>query len=167
VILYIGQIKNKEVMKRYLFFLIVIVFSSCSEYKGDKDSFDYDSVEITFDGYGNYEIDGKLKISITKPLEVKQLNLLKNQSQRKWFANLKSTEFFMTLVYKNSNTTEQLLISISKSTDSSPTIEYGSGTLFDGKYKNNEFVSYISSLMKLDSIKNHKGSLSQEDYNKF
>ncbi|PKG42523.1 hypothetical protein [Psychroflexus sp. MES1-P1E] len=143
-------------MKRYLFFLIVIVFSSCSEYKGDKNSVDYDSVEITFDGYGDYEIDGKLKISITNPLEVEQLNLLKNQSQRKWFANLKSTEFFMRLVYKNSNTGEQLLMSISKSTDFSPTIEYGSGTLFDGKYKNNEFVSYISNLTKLDSIKNHK-----------
>jgi hypothetical protein len=151
-------------MKRYLIVLTIIIFYSCSEYKGEKDRTAYDSVEITFDGYGDYEIDGKLKISITNPLDVKELNRLKNQSQRKWFANLKSTEFFMRLVYTNSNTGEQLLISISKSTNSSPTIEYGSGTLFDGKYKNSELVSYISSLIKSDVIKKHKGSLSQEEY---
>ncbi|GAA3626430.1 hypothetical protein GCM10022397_10230 [Flavivirga jejuensis] len=144
-----------------------MVLFSCSEYKGDKDSITYDSVQITFDGYGDYEIDGKLKISITSPLEVKKLNHLKNQSKRKWFANLKSTEFFMRLIYTNSNTGVQLLMSISKSTDSSPTIEYGSGTIFDGKYQNDELVNYISSLIKLDAIKRYKGSLSQEEYDTF
>ncbi|MDO5975016.1 hypothetical protein [Flavivirga jejuensis] len=154
-------------MRRYLIFLTAMVLFSCSEYKGDKDSITYDSVQITFDGYGDYEIDGKLKISITSPLEVKKLNHLKNQSKRKWFANLKSTEFFMRLIYTNSNTGVQLLMSISKSTDSSPTIEYGSGTIFDGKYQNDELVNYISSLIKLDAIKRYKGSLSQEEYDTF
>lgn len=162
--LFIGLIKNKVAMKKYFVFLTLMIFSSCSEYKGEKDSIAYDSMEITFDGYEDYEIDGKLKISITNPSEVKELNRLKNQSQRKWFANLKSTEFFIRLVYTNSNNGEQLLMSISKSTNSSPTIEYGVGTLFDGKYKNNELVSYIGSLIKLDAIKQHKGSLSQEEY---
>lgn len=154
-------------MRKYIVFLTTIILFSCSEYKGEKDSITYDSVQITFDGYGDYEIDGKLKISITSPLEVKKLNHLKNQSKRKWFANLKSTEFFMRLIYTDSNTGAQLLMSISKSTDSSPTIEYGSGTIFDGKYKNNDLVNYISSLIKLDAIKRYKGSLSQEEYNTF
>ena len=147
--------------------LLVILFSSCSKYKGEKNSIAYDTVEITFDGYGDYEIDGKLKISITSPLEVKKLNHLKNQSKRKWFANLKSTEFFMRLIYTDSNTGAQLLLSISKSTDSSPTIEYGSGTIFDGKYKNDELVSYVAAIINLEAIKQYEGSLSQEEYENF
>jgi len=154
-------------MKRYLIFLTVIVFTSCSEYKGDRDSISYDSVEITFDGYGDYEIDGKLKIPITNPLEVKELNYLKNKSKRKFFGNVKGTEYVIRLVYSDIKTNQKLLLRILKSTDSSPTIEYGSGTMFDGNYKNDELVNYISSLIKLDAIKKHKGNLNQEEYDTF
>ena len=154
-------------MKRYLIVLTIIIFSSCSEYKGEKDSIAYDNVEITFDGYGDYEIDGKLKISITNILKIKELNRLKNLSQRKWFANVKGTEFLIRLVYTDSNTGEQLLVSILKSIDSTPTMEYGSGTLFDGKYKNQKFFDYVASIINLEDIKQYEGSLSQEDYVNF
>ncbi len=152
-------------MKGYLIFLTAILFASCSEYKGKKDSVSYDSVEITFEGYGDYDIDGELKISITNPSEVEELNRLKNESQRKWFGYDKGTEYVVSLVYVNTETNERLLLRILKSTDSSPTIEYGSGTLFDRSYKNDQLVSYIASLIKLDAIKKYKGSLSQEEYN--
>jgi len=141
-------------MKKYFILLIIILFTSCSEYKGEKDNIDYDSVEITFIGY-NYEIDDKLKISITNSSEVEKLNHLKNQSKLKWLGLPdKGTEFFIRLVYLNSNTKEKLLISISKSTDSNPTIEYGSGTLFNGKYKNEELTNYVVSLIKQSIIDN-------------
>ncbi len=153
-------------MRKYLVSLTTIILFSCSEYKGEKDSITYDSVQIIFDGYGDYETDGKLKILITNPLEVKKLNYLKNQSKIKWFPNLKSTEYSMRLIYTDSNTGAQLLMSITKSTGWIPTIEYGPGTIFDRKFKNNELVSYVSSLIKLDAIKRYKGSLNQVEYDR-
>lgn len=154
-------------MRKYLVFLTVTILFSCSEYKGEKDSITYDSVEITFDGYGDYEIDGKLKILINNPSEVKELNYLKNKSKSKFFGNVKGTEYVMRLVYSDTRTNQKLLLRILKSTDSEPTIEYGTGTLFDGKYENNELVSYVSSLIKLDAIKRYKGSLNQVEYDTF
>lgn len=152
-------------MKKYFIFFWVLL-ASCSKYKGEKDSIAYDAVEIAFDGYGDYAIEGKLKIVVTNPEKIKELNLLKNQSQRKWFANVKGTEYVIRLIYTNSQTNEKLLLRILKSTNTSPTIEYGPGTLFDGKYKNIELVSYVADIIKLEEIKQYKGSLSQEDYEK-
>lgn len=139
-------------MNKYIVFIITFFLSSCSDYKGEKGKINYDSVEITFMGY-NHEIEGELKISITDSLEVKKLNHLKNQSKLKWLGLPdKGTEFFIRLVYLNSSTKENLLISISKSTDSNPTIEYGSGTLFEGKYQNEELAEYVIFLIEQNHI---------------
>lgn len=154
-------------MKGYIIFLMVLLLSSCSKYKGEKDSIAYDIVEITFDGYGEYEIEGNLKMVVTNPEKIKELNRLKNHSQRKWFANVKGTEYVVRLVYTDVQTNDKLLLRILKSTDASPTIEYGPGTIFDGKYENNELVSYVAAIFNFEAIKQYEGSLSQEEYEKF
>ena len=153
-------------MKRY-FILLFVLLCSCSKYKGEKDSIAYDTVEITFDGYGDYEIEGKLKMVVANSEKIKELNRLKNQSQRKWFANVKGTEYVVRLVYTDVQTNERLLLRILKSTDATPTIEYGPGTLFDGKYKNDELVNYVAAIINLKDIKQYKGRLRQEDYEEF
>jgi len=111
-------------MKRFFIFLIVLIFSSCSKYKGEKDSIAYDTIEITFDGYGDYEVEGKLKILVTNPTKIKELNRLKNQSQRQWFANVKGPEYVVRLIYTDSQTNYKLIVRILKSTNATPTIEY-------------------------------------------
>jgi len=153
-------------MFKFLVFLIVFL-CSCSKYEGDRESIAYDTVTVIFDGYGEYETEGQIVISITDSVQVKKLNKLKNLSQTKWLANVKGTEYLLRLVFKDSKTEEQLLISISKSINSVPVIEYGTGTIFDRKYKNDKLVDYIGLIIKLSDIKQHGGSLSQEEYDQF
>lgn len=153
-------------MNKYFIFLMVL-FCSCTKYKGNQDSLKYDIIKIEFDGYSkDYETKEKIAISITDSTEVRNLNNLKNTSQRKWFANVKGTEFIIRLVYTDSRTGEQLLVCILKSIDSTPTIEYGSGTLFDGSYKSDKFFNYVASIINLEDIKQYNGNLSQEEYEK-
>ena len=153
-------------MRRYFIFLMALL-CSCSKYKGSKDSLKYDNIKIEFYGYSkDYKTKEKLIISITDSTVVKKLNNLKNISQRKWFGDTKGTEYIVRLVYTDSNTGEQLLISISKSKNSQPVIEYGSGTIFDRMYKNDEFFNYVTSIIKLENIKQYEGGLSQEEYEK-
>lgn len=140
-------------MNRYLIFLLVLFFS-CSKYKGGQDSLIYDVIKIEFDGYSkDYETKEKITISVTDSSEVRNLNNLKNISQRKWFTNVKGTEFIIRLVYTDSKTGEQLLVRILKSRDSTPSIEYGSGTPFDGSYENDKFFNYVASIINLKAIK--------------
>lgn len=128
----------------------------------------YDVIKIEFHGYSkDYTTKEKITISVTDSTKVRNLNNLKNTLQRKWFANVKGTEFIIRLVYTNSKTGEQLLVSILKSMDSTPTIEYGFGGLFDGVYKNDKFFDYVASIINLKEIKKFKGNLSQEEYGKF
>ncbi len=150
-------------MSKYFIF-IAILFCSCSKYKGDKDSLTYDSIKIIFDGYGKCDVDGHLKIEITDPEQVKKLNLLKNKYQTNWLPAYKPAEFSMWLVFTDSNTGEQLGISITKGGFNTATVEYGTGTIFDGKYKNQEFVDYLSSIIQLEKIREFKGALTQEVY---
>ncbi|TKG88259.1 hypothetical protein EYV94_27375 [Puteibacter caeruleilacunae] len=146
--------------------ILVAFLCSCSEYKGSKDSDAYDCVEVVFDGYGEYDIEGELSISFIDSTVVKKLNELKNVSKGKWVIDNKATEYFIRLYYEDTETGEKLVISISKSKGSTPTIEYGLGTLFDAQYKNEKLVDYVGSLIKLEEIKQYKGSLTQEVYDK-
>lgn len=152
-------------MKKYFIFTMILL-SSCSKYKGDRNSLNYNSVEIEFDGYGEYDIERSLIIPITDSTVVNQLNDLKNTSKSKYFASIKGTEYVIILIYTDSSTGDQLLIKILKSVDSTPTIIYGRGLIFEGTYKNIELVNYIASIIKLKAIKKYKGSLSQEEYEK-
>ena len=167
VILFIGQIINESIMTKCLVFFVAILIFSCSEYKGDKNNLDYDIVIITFDGNTGYNTNGILKLHVTDSNTVKKLNNLKNNSRIKWFSDPHGTEYSIRLVYENSKTREKLLVRILKNPGFSPTIEYGAGTIFDRRYKNNELVSYVTKLIKLDSIKKYKGQLSQKEYEKF
>jgi len=153
-------------MRKYLVFLTVVIFFSCTEYKGEKDSLSYDEIEIIFDGYGDYDTEGKLTIPITDSTEINTLNRLKNISKPHFFSN-KGRDYIIRLYFSDSKTGNKLLMTITKSNDWPINIEYGSGTIFDGNYKNDELVNYISSLIKLDAIKRYKGSLSQEEYDTF
>lgn len=154
-------------MKRYFIFLTILL-CSCSQYEGNRNSCKYDIVKIEFDGYSkDYETKEKITLLVTDSNKIRKLNDLKNGSRRKWFANVKGTDFIIRLIYTDSETGEQLLVRILKSIGSTPTIEYGSGNIFDGAYKNEEFFSYIACLIKLEEIKQYEGNLNQEEYEGF
>ncbi len=151
-------------MKKILLWLILLILCSCSDYKGDKDSLEYDKVRIVFDGYGDFETESKFTIEITDPVVIDNLNQLKTNSKINLFAELKATEYSIRLYFENSDTDEKLLMNISKSKGRTATIEYGAGTIFDGKYQNPELIQYLSQILKLDEIKAHKGKLTQAGY---
>ena len=151
-------------MKNYIVFLVILL-CSCSNYKGDKDSLDYDKLVIKFDGYSErYKTSEMITVPVTNSNDVAKLNKLKNLSERKWFGNVKGTDYIIELVYFDSESGNKLLIRILKSIDSTPSIEYGSGTMFDGTYKNDELVNFVSEIINLESIGKFSGSLSQSDY---
>ena len=94
------------------------------------------------------------------------MNKLKNLSERKWFGNVKGTDYIIKIIYTNSKTGDELLVRILKSVDSKPTIEYGSGTIFNGTFKNDKLVDLVSKIINLEGIENHNGSLNQNEYEK-
>jgi len=118
-----------------------------------------------FNGNGDFETEGNITIEIADSIVMGNLNNLKIKSNSNLFAALKATEYSMLLYFENSNTGERLLISISKSKGRTATVEYGAGTIFDGKYQNPELIHYLSQLLKLDEIKAYKGKLTQSEYN--
>lgn len=129
-------------MKGYLIFLLIF-FCSCSQYKGSKDSLNYDSIKIEFDGYSEkYETKEKIIIPVIDSNYVNKLNKIKKFSERKWFANVKGTDYIIRIIYSDSKTGNQLLVRILKSINSKPSIEYGPGTIFDGTFRNDELTNY-------------------------
>jgi hypothetical protein len=151
-------------MKRYLIFFLIL-FSSCSQYEGSKDSLNYDNVTVEFDGYSEqYETREKIVIPVTDSNYVKKLNKLKNSSERKWFGNVKGTDYIIRLNYTDSKTGDQLLVRILKSINSTPSIEYGPGTLLDGTFKNDELINFVSTIINLKDIEQYNGSLGQREY---
>ena len=151
-------------MRKYLFVLI-IVLCSCSKYEGSKDSLSYDSVKIEFVGYSEqYETKEKIVIPVTDSIYVKKLNKLKNFSERKWFGNVKGTDYIIRLIYTDSKTGKQLLVRILKSINSTPSIEYGIGTIFDEIFKNDDLINFVSIVINLEEIERYEGSLSQREY---
>ncbi len=154
-------------MKRYLIFLLIII-CSCSNYEGDKDSTDYDSIVISFRGYSKeYSTKEAIYISVTDSFIIDKLNTIKNSSESILFGGRKGNEYTVDLVYTNSDTGDKLLIRIFKNIELKPTIVYGAGTLFDGSYRNDELVEYVTSIIKLDAIKKYEGSLTQKEYDEF
>jgi hypothetical protein len=125
-------------------------------------------IEINFDGYSSdLETTGEIVMIVTDSVDVRNLNKLKNLSKPKLFGNVKGTDYIIRLIYKGSATDEQLHILISKSINSEPTIEYGSGTIFDRSYKNGELVDYVESLIMLKKIRDYDGNLNQVKYDAF
>lgn len=154
-------------MNKWILFLIIFL-SSCSEYQGDKSSNNYDSVEIEFVGNSDeFYAKERLVLEITDSSIVSELNNLKNNSKSIWFGGFKATDYIISLIFKDTETNQKLLIRILKSTDWEPFLEYGPGTMFDTPFKNEQFVDYVTELIKLNKIKNNKGELTQEQYNKF
>ena len=151
-------------MKRYLIF-IIIVFCSCSKYEGSKNNLNYDDIKVEFQGYSeSYETNEKIIIPVTDANHIKALNKLKKSSKRKLFTNVKGTEYVIRIIYSDSKTGDQLLVRILKSINSEPSIEFGTGTIFDGTFKNNKLIDFVSSLIKLNDIKKYNGILGQKEY---
>lgn len=80
------------------------------------------------------------------------------------FGGRKGNEYTIDLVYTNSGSGDKLLVRIFKNIELKPTIVYGSGTIFEGSYRNEELVEYVSSIIKLDAIKQYEGDLTQKEY---
>ena len=95
------------------------------------------------------------------------INELKNKSKLTFFANTKGSEYVIDVIFTDNISGDQLLIRIFKSFEFSPTIVYGTGTLFDRSYRNEEFAEYVGSIVNLDAIKQYEGKLSQEYYDEF
>ena len=151
-------------MKRYLIF-IIIVFCSCSKYEGSKNNLNYDDIKVEIQGYSeSYETNEKIIIPVTDANHIKALNKLKKSSKRKLFTNVKGTEYVIRIIYSDSKTGDQLLVRILKSINSEPSIEFGTGTIFDGTFKNNKLIDFVSSLIKLNDIKKYNGILGQKEY---
>ena len=151
-------------MKRFLIFFLIL-FCSCSQYEGSKDSLNYDNVTIEFDGYSEkYETKEKIVIQVTDSNYVKKLNNLKNSSERKWFGNVKGTDYIIRLNFTDSITGDQLLVRILKSMNSTPSIEYGPGTILDGTFKNDKLINFVSTIINLEDIEQYDGSLGQREY---
>lgn len=143
----------------------MILVCSCSKYKGDKNSLNYDAVIIEFDGYSErYETDEMITIPVVNANYISRMNELKNLSERKWFGNVKGTDYIIRIIYTNSKTGDELLVRILKSIDSTPSIEYGSGTIFDGTFKNDKLVDLVSRIINLEGIESYNGSLNQNEY---
>lgn len=143
----------------------MILACSCSKYKGDKDSLNYDTVIIQFDGYSErYEIDEMITIPVVNANDIRRMNELKNLSERKWFGNVKGTDYIIRIIYTNTETGDELLVRILKSIDSTPSIEYGSGTIFDSAFKNDKLVDLVSRIINLEGIERYNGSLNQNEY---
>lgn len=146
--------------------MVIFFFTiySCSEFKGDKESLNYDRIEIKFIGYSEaYETAERLNLLISDLEIVKKLNSLKNNSKPAWFGS-KGSDYIINLIFYNSKNNEKLLVRILKGKYSEPIIEYGTGTMFDNSYKNEEFVEYVSNLIKLEKIKHNNGTLTQQQY---
>lgn len=143
----------------------MILACSCSKYKGDKDSLNYDTVIIQFDGYSErYETDEMITIPVVNANDIRRMNELKNLSERKWFGNVKGTDYIIRIIYTNTETGDELLVRILKSIDSTPSIEYGSGTIFDSAFKNDKLVDLVSRIINLEGIERYNGSLNQNEY---
>ena len=151
--------------------LLVIIICSCSNYEGHKDSLEYDSIKIIFSGSSEgYSTKEKIVVFINDSSDVKNLNKLKNESRSilTFFgAGTKGLVYNIDLIYTNSKTGEKLLINILKDYEMKPVIVYGTGTIFDGSYRNEELVEYLSSIIKLDAIKKYGGDLTQKEYEEF
>lgn len=153
-------------MKRYLIcFCFIMIFCSCSKYEESKKKMSYNNIKIEFDGYSKrFETNEKILISVNDSNNIKKLNKLKITSERKWFANVKGTDYIIKIIYTDSKTDEQLLVRILKSINSDPSIEFGTGTVFDGTFKNDKLIDFVSSLIKLNDIKKYNGILGQKEY---
>jgi hypothetical protein len=161
----LGQ--NRFTVKIY-FFLFIVIFCSCTKYTGDKENTKYDRIEIYFDGNSkDFSISQDIRISVLDSVDIENLNELKNKSKLTFFANTKGSEYVIDVIFTDNISGDQLLIRIFKSFEFSPTIVYGTGTLFDRSYRNEEFAEYVGSIVNLDAIKQYEGKLSQEYYDEF
>lgn len=152
-------------MKRYMILVLVLFVYSCSnKHKGDMNSLSYDSVQIVFTGgKKDFYKKGTLSLIFTEKKIVNKLNHLKNNSIRDYFTAHRPVMFEIDLFFIDSNTRKELQLTIVANTNGETIIQQGYYT----QYTNQELYNYVSSLLKLDVIKKHKGSLSQEEYDTF
>lgn len=150
-------------MRNYKLILILLLIVSCSKYKGEPKSLEYDSIEIEFDGLkGDFYKKGNISLSFTDKEIVKKLNTVKNKIKKApTFSTLKPVMYQIDLHYKNSKTNEQLLITINSNTNNEIIMVIG-----NDYFINEDIYSYISSLIKLEYIKNYNGELTQNSYEK-
>jgi len=142
---------NHKVLLLYM----ILVLISCSDYKGDKKSFSYHTVEIIYDiGKGSDHI-----FLVTNPKIVNKLNQLKNKSKKKLFLNpsIKGSKFVIKLIFNDTINNKKLLITIFKDEGMEPTVVFGEGLIFDVLYQNNELLKYTDSLIQNNMDDNSLG----------
>ena len=145
---------------------MLILFYSCKQYTGDRHSVEYNEININFDV--DHNCNEILRFKITDSLILNKLNRLKNNYKPRWIGSYKGLEFIIKLYYKNTNDIEnKLLVKIYKDWGSDYSIIYGTGTIFDRSYYNDEFYDYVCSLIKIKEVMNYKGMLDQKKYEKY
>ena len=150
-------------MKKISFFILLCIFTNCSKYNGDPKSLDYDSVVIEFYGLkGDFYRKGKLELSFTNKEIIEKLNRLKNKSRKApLFSSLRPVLYQIRLIYSNSRTNDKLLVTINSNDENEIIIVRGRN-----HYINEKLYIYVSSLIRLDHIKNFPRELNQEAYEK-
>jgi hypothetical protein len=133
-----------------------VLFLSCSDNEGNRSGLLYDSVEISFKGKGEFKIARSLQIVVTDSCVVNHLNKSKNNVSIQWFMpSLKGQEYITYVVFSDTSSGKQLFCRITKDLLLPATVEFGSGTWFDLKYRNDDFVDYVNGLIRLDSIQEY------------
>jgi hypothetical protein len=92
------------------------------------------------------------------------MNKLKNNSKRTIFGSPKGTDYVIRIIFENSLTHKKLQIRMLKTRGQRPYIEYGNGTVFYGNHRNDSFIEYVSTLLKIDEISKYEGVLDQKEY---
>ena len=150
-------------MKNYILF-VVILLVSCSNQNTDISNVNFNFIEIEFDGLKKeFYQKGNILLNFQDKEVMSNFNTLKKSLKRApLFPSIKPVLFQIDLRYKNSNTEDELLITVNS--DLKDNIVFMIGNDY---YISNDFFDYISKLLKIQDIRNYKGSLNQEGYNEF
>ena len=150
-------------MKNYILFFVVLLVS-CSNQKTDISNTNFDFIEIEIDGLKKeFYQKGNILLNFQDKEVMSNFNTLKKKLKRApLFPSIKPVLFQIDLNYKNLKTDDELLITVNSNLKNEIIFMIG-----NDYYVSDVFFDYISTLLKIKDIRNYKGSLNQESYNKF
>ena len=150
-------------MKNYILFFVVLLVS-CSNQKTDISNTNFDFIEIEIDGLKKeFYQKGNILLNFQDKEVMSNFNTLKKKLKRApLFPSIKPVLLQIDLNYKNLKTDDELLITVNSNLKNEIIFMIG-----NDYYVSDVFFDYISTLLKIKDIRNYKGSLNQESYNKF
>ena len=150
-------------MKNYILFFVILLVS-CSNQKTDISNTNFDFIEIEVDGLKKeFYQKGNIRLNFRDKEVMSNFNTLKKKLKRApLFPSIKPVLFQIDLNYKNLKNDDELLITVNSNLKNEIIF-----MIDNDYYVSDVFFDYISNLLKIEDIRNYKGSLNQESYNKF